>query len=537
MAEKFTYSNINNQLMIGRLQDNNIDNEENNFSIDLDKLFNYSEDKYHIRLIRGYWFFLKLSLLVEEHINISDKTNVDFHFVEIDPKKIIYKRTSTDKLLDTNSVLYNNKENYYNDLKNGNIYQKIMLRNPLGYPYVPSLFSNMRREIKLKRIEIDNPTINSENSENSTEHFYQYKYSFFDTYENIINENDWIIIKEGRTEQNPHNIFLFKVTHVNQKDKIIELKYIEDQNQIFDYHSNNLLLEKCTYYKNINPCIYYFHMLGIYLYNIFFMGLGKKNNSELVHKVFDRINIEQYLTKINEEEVIIDFLPLQDSNVKNNNINHPNSFKKSIKFEQLQGFLSQIYLKLTFNNAKDSYYSSRDNDSERILLLKEDLRKLEVKINDILDIETPGKLKSYMSDENLQKYSEKLTYTTKSFLSFDDLILDSVRINGFSCNKNNQKIINNLTNEINDLKENNQKITNDLANKINDLRENNNKLKESKNKIKKEKNIAIFVILLSLLFGLFYEQIYEQIKEKILAPQQKTESSIGIEIEGSPKQT
>lgn len=419
MAKEFGYKIDNNPLMKGDIPGDYPPKEPKKFIDYLEELFTCSKNKYHIRLTRGFWYFFNLTKLVEEHL----KKPSDFYFAEIHPKKIIFRKIGPyqePKELDTDFVIYNEQINYLNDLRNDLVFTKIMMHNYQGNPYVPSLFSSMRREIILDKLE--------ESDNSGEQNNYKYKYSFFDKHESIVNKNDWIIIKQINQSRN----FLFQVSDVNPKEKIVELKYIppasnNSEKLDFDYNSNNLQT-RCIYYKNINPCIYYFHMLGIYLYNIFFLGVNEKNNFELVQRVFDKINIEQYFTILNEEEVKISFSPLQDINTKNSE-----GIEKSVKLQQIQKLLAHMYLKLTFVNAKDSYYSSYDKDIDRILSVKKDVSILEEKIADILDIKLSGKLESYMSDEVLEQYSDRLTFLdrekTDIFLPFHKLVFDSVAIN------------------------------------------------------------------------------------------------------------
>ena len=419
MAKEFGYKIDNNPLMKGDIPGDYPPKEPKKFIDYLEELFTYSTTQYHIRLAKGFWYFFNLTKLVEEHL----KKPSNFYFAEIHPKKIIFRKIGAYQEpteLDTDFVIYNEQVNYHNDLRNDLVFTKIMMHNYQGNPYIPSSFSSMRREIILNRFkELDDFTEQGR---------YKYKYSFFDKHESVVHKNDWIIIKQINQSRN----FLFQVDSVDSKKKIVELKYIPiASNNIeeftFDYNNRNLL-NRCIYYKNIDPCIYYFHMLGIYLYNIFFLGVNEKNNFELVQRVFDKINIEQYFTILNEEEVEISFSSLQDIQVKNSQLP-----TQAVKLQQIQKLLAHMYLKLTFVNGKDSYYSSYDNDIDRILSVKKDVSVLEEKIADILGITLSGKLESYMSDEDFKQYSDKLAFLNEEkenfFIPFHELVFDCVAIN------------------------------------------------------------------------------------------------------------
>ena len=419
MPKEFGYKIDNNPLMKGDIPGDYPPKEPKKFIDYLEELLTYPKNQYHIRLAKGFWYFFNLTKLIEEHLRKPS----DFYFSEIHPKKIIFSKIGAYQEptgIDTDFVIYNEQINYHNDLRNDLVFTKIMMHNYQGNPYIPSSFSSMRREIILDKLEgLDSLT---------GQYGYRYKYSFFDKHESVVNKNDWIVIKQINQSRN----FLFQVDSVDTKNKIVELKYIplasnNTEGSVFDYDSSNLP-NRCVYYKNIDPCIYYFHMLGIYLYNIFFLGVNKKNNFELVQRVFDKINIEQYFTILNEEEVKISFSSLQDSKVKNSKF-----VTQSAKLQQIQKLLAHMYLKLTFVDAKESYYSSYDKDIDRILSVKKDVAILEEKIADILGIELSGKLESYMSDEALDQCSDKLTFINEKeenfFIPFHKLVFDSVAIN------------------------------------------------------------------------------------------------------------
>ena len=450
-------------------------------------------DRYHVRLARGIWYFFELIQVVKEHLK-KNSIKSCYHFAEIYPKNIrLLKKEpfNEPEKLATKVTVYINTTTYHNDLRNDLVFTKILSRNNQGNPYVPSWFSSMRREITLEKLEeLSNST--------KEQKIYRYKYSFFDKYKAIVYENDWIVIKQINRSQN----FLFQVINVNHQEQIIDLKYISPtsnntEQSNFDFN-NSQEFNRYIYYKNINPCIYYLHMLGIYLYNIFFLGVIEENCSEISYQVFNEIENNQYFANLDDGEVKLSFSPLEDSN----------GDSQSNKLQQIQKFLAHTYFKLTFANAEDSYYSSYDDDIERIESVRSDAYKLAEMIAEILGLENRVALESYMSDKKLQKYSQQLSFSRESFFPFHKLIFDSVTINGRFCGGNQQKIdnlqqtIENQNQIENQLKIENKQQIDEQQNKIKNLQQTiNNQLKIEK-QLKTSRNRIIIASVIAVLCAL-----------------------------------
>ena len=377
-------------------------------------------DKYDQRLKQGIWYFSQLTRLVKAHLENPS----DFYFAEIHPQNIVIRKPNSSnqsKTLDTNFVVYRSKGAYQNDLRSDLVFTKIMMRNYQGNPYVPKLFSNMHREITLEKVEDENPAANRNK--------YQFKYYFSDKYENKINIKDWIVIKPINQSHNR----LFQVIEVNANNQVITLQSIPNPDitepnlePIFTSRASiNNELKRCIYYKNINPCLYYLHMLGIYLYNIFFLGINN-NDYELVQNVFNKIQNEQYFIALNKGSVQLKFsLADEEENITiqgflSRLLGDDDKPQETNKLQKILRFLVHIYLKLSFADGENSYYHCANNDDDRIYLVLNDIDKLKNKIADFLEI-NPAKL-DYLITESNSENSD----LTKSFPSFHKLIFSQV---------------------------------------------------------------------------------------------------------------
>ncbi len=401
--------------------------KEEKFSDSLQALKKLPVEKYNQRLQQGIWYFYELTKLVKAHLANSS----DFYFAEIHPQNIVIRKPNSSnqaKTLDTNFVVYRNKEAYQNDLRSDLVFTKIMMRNYQGNPYVPKPFSNMHREITLEKIK----------DETSADNYNQYKfrYYFSDNYENQVNINDWIIIKPINQSHN----WLFEVVKVEPKNQIIILEFIPNPEisqpnleLLFTSRTNiNHELKRCIYYKNINPCLYYLHMLGIYLYNIFFLGI-KNNDHELVQNVFNKIQNEQYFINLNEGAVELTFaLPeLQDHNTSPGFLSRFLKDKEqpteTDKLKPILQFLVKIYLKLSFDDSKNSYYSCDNNKIDVIDAVLDDISELKRKIADLLEIKV-AKLEC-LSIKNKTNNSNSIIDNRdiiNSFPSFHNLVFSQI---------------------------------------------------------------------------------------------------------------
>ena len=400
---------------------------EEKFIDALQTLKDLSIDEYDRRLQQGVWYFSQLTKLVKTHLENPSS----FYFAEIHPQNIIIRKPNSSdrsRTLDTNFVVYRSQQSYQNDLRSDLVFTKIMMRNYQGNPYVPKLFSNMHREITLEKLEGEY-SIDRRNN-------YQFKYYFSDKYGNKINKNDWIVIKPIKQSHNK----LFQIIEVNTKNQLIALKSIPNPDiletslePLFTSRANiNNELKRCIYYKNINPCLYYLHMLGIYLYNLFFLGIDN-NDYELMQNVFNRIQNAQYFATLDRGSIELKFSP--PDREKNNN--NQGIFSKIFRgndnnldrLPEILRFLVYIYLKLSFAESENSYYSVANNDDDRIYSVLEDIDTLKKKIADLLEI--PAAKLDYLStksnsEKSLKIMREEGSDIATNFPSFHNLVFSQI---------------------------------------------------------------------------------------------------------------
>ena len=360
---------------------------EKDFIEQLKILRSLSIDKVQIRFEQGFWYLNRLTKLIKSHLENSS----DFYFAEVIPSNIFIKNSKNSlrpESLETKFAVYKNQQAYENDLRNDIVHTKIRIRNYQQNPYIPSYFSSMRREIIL--------TPDRDKEQNK----YLFRFNFSDKHENRLYIDDWIIIKPQNRIEN----LLFKIVNIDLHQKIIKLQFIpkesDDNNEepslgftLNHYESNENISIKCIYYRNINPCIYYLHMLGTYIYDLFFMELGN-NNYELIQRIYNKINTDLYFLALNQEKAKLKIKPLEleKDNQKTSWItrfrrdNSDNkSFQKFKIFKQILALLAQMYLKSTFPESEQSYYQSFNNDIFRIGAVLEDIDRLRGIIADLLD--------------------------------------------------------------------------------------------------------------------------------------------------------
>ena len=394
-----------------------------------------AKDKFQIRLEQGFWYLNCLSKLIKTHL----ENDSDFYFAEIIPSNILIKNSKNSlrpESLDTKFVVYKNQQAYENDLRNDIVHTKIRTRNHQQNPYIPSYFSSMRREIILI------PCNNQE------ENKYYFKYEFSDKHENKLYINDWIVIKP----QNRIEHLLFKIVNIEPHSGIIELDFIpKESNDNSDiqsqssfpnyYEPNDTISIKGIYYKNIDPCIYYLHMLGIYIYDLFFIGL-ENNNYELIQRTYNKINTDLYFIALNQVQAKLRIKLIEPeeetqetfwtSIFRRDNSNHEN-LQEFKDFKQMLYLLAQVYLKLTFSESEQSYYRSFNNDVLRIGAVLGELDRLRGMIADILGIQA-AQLESLRPTNEIDSCEKLLNVfehiDSENMFSFHRLIKSQYEIEG-----------------------------------------------------------------------------------------------------------
>lgn len=401
---RFIFKKVHN-LIYNRQLVFSINAEEKNldFSEQIQFLQNLPEEQLTFRLVRGFWYINQIAKLIREYLSriesASNNSNSRFCLVELQPKNIIIENSvnsgQPDKLR-AKFVVYQNAQSYLGDLREDLVFTKITIHNYKANPFVPFYFANLHRDVSLKRVEN------------------LYKYYFFDRYENKVHANDWIVIRSVDRTQNS----LFKIVNVDSQKRLLEIESVPSSENI-DIRDDSL--DRCIYYKNIVPCIYYFHMLGIYLYKIFFLGLGN-NDLELIQKIHDKISCDIYFEELNNYNNHTASLEIDNSNSK---IDDDGSWilslfqknkktKKNLrKIKDLLDFVTVIYLKLTFSDSKQSYYSSHTRDDLRINNVLDDLNLLRDKIADLTEM-SGSQIEQFVTEESINKDGQILDLSHRS---------------------------------------------------------------------------------------------------------------------------
>jgi|LakMenEpi03Aug12_release.lakeMendotaPanAssembly.Ray.scaffolds.fasta_scaffold04249_3 serine/threonine protein kinase len=380
-------------------------------------LQNLERSKLWQRFAQGYWFLEKTSRLVDDLL----KSTNNFSFSELLPANFaISEKTSRGYRhpddLNVKFKLYKSQESYERDLKSDFLYTKIT--RDIGNPFVPNYLSFMRRKINL-RIYNDRDL----------------KYQFLDSspYGDFIEKDDWIIVKSKNSDN-----LLFQVENVEpNSNTILTLKLGSNVNSADDMKKHiSGSNEDCIYYQCIDPCLYYFNMIGIYIYQIFFVGIDKNTQSkpyvtDFIKNEINKIKIKEPDSKI---EIIISKILDKKDEKKSPNIlwiwgqttDNQNVDKDVENFSIILRKIVSIYLKLTFHESKDSYYANGNDSQSRIDLLFNDVEEIKKAITEAIN---EIKKRSKVEDNfiNLRNYPE----SSFPFPPFEDK-LQSLLCNPFN---------------------------------------------------------------------------------------------------------
>ncbi len=347
-------------------------------SQEIKNLQNYPIEKLPLRLAQGIWYFKKLVDFVKETIK-----EPEIFFSELLPEYITINPSDRNNVMNLRYILYQKDADYRNDLKNNSVYTKIV--RDITNPYVPDYITFLRRSISLEKT----PQANS------------FRYTFNDSSSqgNQVLVGDWIII----------NSQLRRIATVSNYE--ITLKD-EEGNQATDLPTTNDNFASYIYYKNLDPCTYYLSMLGIYLYQIFFVGLGDATVDKplIVNIAKSRL----YMTKSGSEDV----------KIKDFSINKQNAERIIDTIFQV---IARMYVKLTFFEDKNSFYKKKENDKERLNAVAAEVQKLQEMIENFVEVELVT-LNDLADDKDFDKKMESLRSKKKIFdclpqnLEFNELI-------------------------------------------------------------------------------------------------------------------
>jgi hypothetical protein len=177
-------------------------------------------------------------------------------------------------------------------------------------------------------------------------------------------------------------------------------------------------------------------MIGIYIYQIFFVGIDKNTQSkpyvtDFIKNEINKIKIKEPDSKI---EIIISKILDKKDEKKSPNIlwiwgqttDNQNVDKDVENFSIILRKIVSIYLKLTFHESKDSYYANGNDSQSRIDLLFNDVEEIKKAITEAIN---EIKKRSKVEDNfiNLRNYPE----SSFPFPPFEDK-LQSLLCNPFN---------------------------------------------------------------------------------------------------------
>ncbi|MEH2328165.1 protein kinase domain-containing protein [Nostoc sp.] len=390
-SKNFEFRRTNNSLYRRNWEKEN-NSPTPSFLETLKELQNLDKDQLPARFVRGFWYLDKISELVNRSVQSSSSQN-SFSFSELHPTNLVIRETNGEpENLTIRFQAYKTEEYYKKDLRSDSVYTKIT--RDMGNPFVPNYLAFLRRKIKIKELENK-----------------QYEYQFLDSssYRNNIEKGDWIILKP---QNNTTNILL----QVESSEcSILTYKHVsfkednkDEVSTIINNITNGEIIREVVYYQNIEPCVYYLNMIGIYIYNIFFVGI--ENNTYSKPGINDIINSLLTMNNSLKDKKIDTREPYNDNEQKKNFFDNLAFSKqpKNVKMSKIKEILERVaymYLKLTIKESENSYYKSGTEDKLRITSLLKDIEKLKHNITDFInsnDIQ-PVLLRSYVSDESLEE--------------------------------------------------------------------------------------------------------------------------------------
>lgn len=401
--------------------------EYGNFWDSLKETQSLSEEKVLERLATGIWHLEKIINLIRESISGED----EIYFLELTPQNIntdFKQRKST-----TRYSIYQDEESYLTDLSGDLVRTKVI--DDITNPFVPSYLAFMRRKIMLHKSQRDamdsKQLITAIDGETKTE-FESFDFLDSSLYGDDVSPGDWIVVRGV-------NNYLLEIARCQNSQ--LQLKYRPHNGNspdISDIENSTEL--PAIYYKQLDRCIYYLHMVGIYIYHLFFVGLS--NNS------YDKPRIENYLRSFGAQAVksaqIKDFEHLKSEASDNTLFSRLRSRKPSDpkaegreKLHAILKKLAQIYLKLILTENKESYYSANNKEESEIFIsVSQDVSDLRGDIASLLGCK-PVEL-DYIGIKGIGKFkfpklSEKVLFVS-----------NAEKIKAFDFNQLVEKLIMNL---------------------------------------------------------------------------------------------
>lgn len=306
----------------------------------LDKTISELQQQHFIKRIpNAYTYLFQLYKRIED--SVTDNKSKAF-FIQLLPESISNEER---RLAYENVIQYANEQDYHADLLANGV-SKIS-RNIMN-PFVPDYLKFMQRRVKITSCEKDS---------------IYYRVSFQDTAwtGDMIKVGDWIRIEKET------GIQLFKVASI--KDDFVALeqevlnearkeKQNKDGDKVLD--SGNLTIEETLdglFIQSLHPAKYYSHVLGIYLYQMFFVGISEtpKSTLPLIY------TLKGYYPLTNDSLLIT----IGDASLGQGPV------------DDVLSLLSNIYLKLILTEYSGSYWKEANGEILKMIVnIRKDLRKL-----------------------------------------------------------------------------------------------------------------------------------------------------------------
>jgi len=323
LRNKYPVEDFNNHLLNKTYPKNRNTNKATLLKDKLEEIQKNDFEQLHTRLMEGVWHLKRLVELVRRTLLNTDNDRT-VHFCQLLPTNIIVRERKLDFIF----IAYQDLERYKEDLKNDSVHAKVT--RDIANPFVPNYLSFLRRQIQLT------PVGNN-----------KFKYIFLESalLGSTIEKGDWIIVNDNLCYVSSIEGQIIELTNDSDDQLVIEKEEGEENST-----------SKHLYYKNLDPCFYYLQMLGIYIYHLFFIGLGSVDKDKPL-----LITIVQSLRFLKEIDDPLAFT-LNEMEV--------NSVK------EIYEFLTIIYLKLVFPFHKQSYYQFDTDDKNKIISLNRDQKLL-----------------------------------------------------------------------------------------------------------------------------------------------------------------
>jgi len=407
---------IDNSLFDPNIQTALLSDRDNYIASKIEALNKYTPDntrEYARRLSEGVWYFRELVKMVQDAlINDSKKR----YLAQMLPDNIEIKN---DRELVFANFVYQEEQNYITDLKDDRAYTSIPGdgRNP----YIPDYITYMRREIRLVSKETDN----------------QFQYSFFDalTSGDNVDINDWILINKELWRIKAVNDGIITIEQFNPQNKTDKKGNKTEKTEVIIYKpSVDEQKKRYIFYRNIEPCKYYLEMLGIYLYNIFFVGVGKDMSKKPIITAF-----YSQLAGLHQNWDIIRLIPDTIPEKSGKQYAMITSFDEKVyrnldpesQLLTIQLSLVYLYFKLTFYQCDTSYYQKFSDNEQRVLAISKYVEKIQEMIEIFLNLGA-GKLnlaiqhiqKEIVSKKDLENCDELFSKVN----NFNDLFRNIVNV-------------------------------------------------------------------------------------------------------------